>query len=108
MLEVQGHIVPMSTADSQQHFIGRVRFDGALVDKVLQGRHAPPAGVDQIDVGEAYVYPGLTDLHSHLGFATLPLWHEPAPHVADHGCTAICGRVRRRTSRPSVGRHTPI
>ena len=67
-----------STADAQQHFVGRVRFDGALVDKVLQGRHAPPAGVDQIDVGEAYVYPGLTDLHSHLGFATLPLWHEPA------------------------------
>ena len=78
MIEVQGHIVPMATADSQQHFAGRVRFDGALVDKVLQGRHAPPPGVDQIDLGEAYVYPGLTDLHSHLGFATLPLWHEPA------------------------------
>jgi 5-methylthioadenosine/S-adenosylhomocysteine deaminase len=78
MLEVQGHIVPMSTADAQQHFAGRVRFEGAVVESVLQGRHAPPQGVTQVDVGDAYVYPGLTDLHSHLGFSTLPLWHEPA------------------------------
>jgi len=78
MLELQGHIVPMATADAQQHFLGRVRFNGTVVDSVLQGRHAPPQGVTQIDVGDAYVYPGLTDLHSHIGFATLPLWHEPA------------------------------
>jgi 5-methylthioadenosine/S-adenosylhomocysteine deaminase len=78
MLELQGHIVPMATADAQKHFTGRVRFDGAVVDKVLTGRSTPPQGVRQIDVGDAYVYPGLTDLHSHLGFATLPLWHEPA------------------------------
>jgi len=78
MLELQGHIVPMATADAQQHFLGRVRLNGAVVDSVLQGRHAPPQEVTQIDVGDAYVYPGLTDLHSHIGFATLPLWHEPA------------------------------
>jgi 5-methylthioadenosine/S-adenosylhomocysteine deaminase len=78
VFEVQGHIVPMATSDAQRHFAGRVRFEGALVDSVLQGRHAPPAGVAQVDVGDAYVYPGLTDLHSHIGFATLPLWHEPA------------------------------
>ncbi|MEP7112383.1 MAG: hypothetical protein ABI862_03890 [Ilumatobacteraceae bacterium] len=78
MLELQGHIVPMATGDAQRHFTGRVRFDGAVVDKVLSGRHAPPTGIRQVDVGDAFVYPGLTDLHSHLGFATLPLWHEPA------------------------------
>ncbi len=78
MLEVQGHIVPLASGDATRHFTGRVRFDGALVDKVLQGRHAPPQGFRQVDVGDAYVYPGLTDLHSHLGFATVPLWHEPA------------------------------
>ena len=77
MLEIQGHIVPMATADAQRHFAGRVRFGGTLVDRVLQGRHAAPQGVEQVDVGDAYVYPGLTDLHSHLGFATLPLWSEP-------------------------------
>ena len=78
MLEVQGHIVPMAMADPQQHFIGRVRFDGGAVDTVLHGRQNPLPGTAQIDVGDAFVYPGLTDLHSHLGFATLPLWHEPA------------------------------
>ena len=39
------------------------------------------AGVEQVDVGDAYIYPGLTDLHSHLGFATLPLWHEKSRTV---------------------------
>ena len=77
MLEIQGHVVPMTTADTQQHFVGRVRMNGAVVDSVLEGRHDPPPDVLQVDVGEAFVYPGLTDLHSHIGFATLPLWHEP-------------------------------
>jgi 5-methylthioadenosine/S-adenosylhomocysteine deaminase len=77
-LEVQGQLVPMAAADGQRHFLGRVRFDNGVVDTVLQGRHDPPPGVRQVDVGDAFVYPGLTDLHSHLGFATLPLWHEPA------------------------------
>jgi cytosine/adenosine deaminase-related metal-dependent hydrolase len=77
-LEIQGHIVPVADTDPQRHFSGRVRFDGAVVDKVLTARHAPSSGVRQIDVGDAFVYPGLTDLHSHLAFATLPLWHEPA------------------------------
>jgi 5-methylthioadenosine/S-adenosylhomocysteine deaminase len=78
MLEIQGHTMPMATADPQRHFIGRVRLDGGLVGEVLQGRHDPPQGVRQVDVGESFVYPGLTDMHSHIGFATLPLWHEPA------------------------------
>ena len=58
-----------------------MRFAGGVVDSVRHGRHAAPAGVDQVDVGDAYIYPGLTDLHSHLGFATLPLWHEPTRTV---------------------------
>ena len=77
MLEIQGHVVPMTAADTQQHFLGRVRMNGAVVDSVLEGRHDPPPDVLQVDVGDAFVYPGLTDLHSHIGFATLPLWHEP-------------------------------
>jgi cytosine/adenosine deaminase-related metal-dependent hydrolase len=77
VLEIQGRIVAMAAADPHRHAVGRVRFDGAVVSQVLDGRHSPPAGVTQVDVGDAYVYPGLTDLHSHIGFATLPLWHEP-------------------------------
>src|SRR5207342_1578376 len=30
-----------------------------------------------VDVGDAYVMPGLIDLHNHLGYNTLPLWTEP-------------------------------
>ena len=77
MIELQGRIVALAESDPDRHFTGRVRFAGGLVDRVLQRRHPAPADVDQIDVGDAYIYPGLTDLHSHLGFATLPLWHEP-------------------------------
>jgi cytosine/adenosine deaminase-related metal-dependent hydrolase len=81
MLELQGRIVPVDVEDPQHHFSGRVRFDGELVERARRGRSDPPAGVVQVDVGDDYVYPGLTDLHSHLGFATLPLWHEPARTV---------------------------
>ena len=30
MLEVQGHIVAMDSADTERHVTGRVRFDGAF------------------------------------------------------------------------------
>jgi 5-methylthioadenosine/S-adenosylhomocysteine deaminase len=77
MLEMQGRLVAMATGDPQRHFVGRVRFDGAVITDVLEGTQNAPPGVTQVDVGDAFVYPGLTDLHSHIGFATLPLWHEP-------------------------------
>lgn len=81
MLELQGRIVALEAAEPERHFSGRVRFDGGVVDRVLRRRHGPPAGVVQVDVGDCWVYPGLSDLHSHLGFATLPLWHEPTRTV---------------------------
>ena len=81
MLELQGRVVALAKSDPEQHFVGRVRFANGVVDSVLRGRHSAPAGVEQVDVGEAYIYPGLTDLHSHVGFATLPLWHEPSRTV---------------------------
>ena len=81
MLELQGRVVALAKSEPERHFVGRVRFAGGIVDSVLRGRHSPPAGVEQVDVGDAYIYPGLTDLHSHLGFATLPLWHEPTRTV---------------------------
>ncbi|MGB5755396.1 MAG: amidohydrolase family protein [Acidimicrobiales bacterium] len=98
MLELQGRVVPLQRADPDAHLIGRVRFgpeidppsphpgsvggvasdSGPMVVEGFRARRAePPAGVHQIDVGDAYIYPGLTDLHSHLGFATLPMWDEP-------------------------------
>lgn len=90
-LELQGRLAPLDAADPDAHFIGRVRFEppsdgesveaaptGITVERVKARRASAPEGVVQVDVGESFVYPGLTDLHSHLGFATLPMWHEPA------------------------------
>ena len=49
-----------------------------VVEQVKAQRADPAAGenVRQVDVGDAFIYPGLTDLHSHLGFATLPMWED--------------------------------
>ena len=90
-LELQGRLVPLDAADPDAHFIGRVRFgpgdEGGIpvVEQVKARRAEPPAGenVRQVDAGESYVYPGLSDLHSHLGFATLPMWEDQ--HRKDTG-----------------------
>ncbi len=93
ILELQGRVVPFATDDPTAHFVGRVRFDtgagadqavnddghpAAAVEQVLARRAGPPDGVRQVDVGDSFIYPGLSDLHSHLGFATLPMWDEPS------------------------------
>ena len=35
-----------------------------------------------VDVGDAFVVPGLIDLHNHIGYNTLPLWTEPTAEDA--------------------------
>jgi cytosine/adenosine deaminase-related metal-dependent hydrolase len=44
-----------------------------------------------VDVGDAFVLPGLIDLHNHIGYNTLPLWAEPKqkPHLP----TTTAGRA---------------
>ena len=78
MLELQARLVPLASADPQRVFIGRVRFtpDG-LIDAVRSRRASGAAAKAVVDLGDAFVYPGLIDLHSHIGFASLPLWAEP-------------------------------
>ncbi len=90
-LEIQGRIVPLDRQAPDAHFLGRVRFarqdeqagsehaDAApwRVERVRHHRSRPAAGVRQIDVGDSWVYPALSDLHSHIAFATLPIWDEP-------------------------------
>ena len=41
---------------------------------------AAPAGFESapvVETGDAFVIPGLIDLHNHLGYNALPLWAEP-------------------------------
>lgn len=83
---IAGRIVPLTqqtdvAASESAAFKGRVwiRDDGAIAG-VTTSRKAPPAGmsgVPMVDVGESLVLPGFVDLHSHLAYATLPLWTEP-------------------------------
>ena len=54
--------------------------DDGLVEKVTSKGQKAPAGFDaapRVDVGDAVVYPGLIDLHSHIGFNAQPLWVDP-------------------------------
>jgi 5-methylthioadenosine/S-adenosylhomocysteine deaminase len=81
-LVIAGRIVPMTPTDPSAVFPGRVYLgDDGFVDAVTTGTAAAPAGFSTapvVDTGNAFVLPGLIDLHNHLGYNALPLWVEPA------------------------------
>ncbi len=81
-LVLAGVVAPMQKNDEGAAFAGRVWFgdDGAVVDVTARGEASPTGfdGAPRVGVGNAVIYPGLVDLHSHLGYNTLPLWSDPA------------------------------
>jgi 5-methylthioadenosine/S-adenosylhomocysteine deaminase len=81
-LAIAGRIVPMNSTDPSAVFAGRVYLgDDGFVDAVVAGTAAAPAGFADapvVDTGDAFVIPGLIDLHNHLAYNALPLWAEPA------------------------------
>lgn len=82
---LEGKVVPLASANEQQTFKGRVYVadpvDGVgRIEAVKRSGQAVPAGFANapvVSVGDAFIYPGLIDLHSHLGYNTLPLWSHP-------------------------------
>jgi imidazolonepropionase-like amidohydrolase len=80
-LVIAGRIVPMSSTDPSAVFAGRIYLgDEGFVEAVTVGNAQAPAGftgAPVIDTGDAFVIPGLIDLHSHLAYNALPLWAEP-------------------------------
>jgi 5-methylthioadenosine/S-adenosylhomocysteine deaminase len=80
-LVIAGRIVPMSSTDPSAVFSGRIYLgDDGFVEAVVSGTGAAPAGfagAPVVDTGDAFVIPGLIDLHNHLGYNALPLWVEP-------------------------------
>ncbi len=80
-LVIAGRIIPMSSTDPSAVFAGRIYLgDDGFVEAVTTGTAAAPAGFTNapvIDTGDAFVIPGLIDLHNHLGYNALPLWVEP-------------------------------
>ena len=85
MLELSGRVAPVSKADPDRVFEGRVGFSAdneqpeagvprGVVEHVKARRAPATPGFVHVDVGDAYIYPGLVDLHSHLGYNALGLW----------------------------------
>src|SRR5215813_9104789 len=71
----------MADSDPRKHFTGRVYLgdDGLIAGVTAAGDAAPPGFslAPVVDLGNAFVLPGLIDLHSHLAYNTLPLWTHP-------------------------------
>jgi len=80
-LVVDGNIAAMARGRERTVVPGTVWIgDDGLVEKVTGKGQKAPAGFDaapRVDVGDAVVYPGLIDLHSHIGFNAQPLWVDP-------------------------------
>ena len=85
-LVVAGRIVPLSRApkvasSETATFQGKVWIgDDGHIAAVTKGSAQGPAGFETApvaDVDNDLVIPGFIDLHSHLAYATLPLWVEP-------------------------------
>ena len=79
-LIVSGRVAPLDPQDPPAAFTGKVFLsDEGRVAAVRAQGESPPGGFStapEVDVGSAFVYPGLIDLHSHIGYNTLPLWRE--------------------------------
>jgi 5-methylthioadenosine/S-adenosylhomocysteine deaminase len=80
-LVLVGRVVALDLSNLNAASTGRVFIgDDGLIDAVSGMNGAAPAGFGAapvVDVGDAYVMPGLIDLHNHLGYNSLPLWTEP-------------------------------
>ncbi len=79
-LIVSGRIAPLDPRDPTASFTGKLFLtdDGRVAAVRAQGEAAPSgfSSAPEVDVGSAFVYPGLIDLHSHIGYNSLPLWRE--------------------------------
>ncbi|SAK86318.1 guanine deaminase [Caballeronia calidae] len=85
-LVISGRIVPFAmdggiASSEKSTFAGKVWIgDDGRIERVTRGNASGPPGFDKaavVDVGHNLVLPGFIDLHSHLAYATLPLWIEP-------------------------------
>lgn len=80
-LAIKATIVPLKKSAPQQTFAGRVYFSdtGRIAGTRTLNQTAPTGHADavEVDAGDAFAYPGLIDLHSHLGYNALPLWIQP-------------------------------
>lgn len=80
-LALRGTLVPIRKSAPRDVFPGTIYIgDDGRIDGVKEAGQAPPpgfAGISVVDLGDAFIYPGLIDLHSHIGYNALPLWTQP-------------------------------
>ncbi len=80
-LVLAGRVAAMAEGNEEETHKGRVWLaDDGTVAAVTKPGDPDPAGFDnanRLDVGNSVIYPGLVDLHSHLGYNTMPLWSDP-------------------------------
>jgi cytosine/adenosine deaminase-related metal-dependent hydrolase len=80
-LALQGTLVRLLKSNPKEVFEGRLYIaDDGRIAAVKAVGETPPSGFTDspvVDVGDAFVYPGLINLHSHLGYNALPLWTQP-------------------------------
>jgi cytosine/adenosine deaminase-related metal-dependent hydrolase len=102
-LTIAGRIVPLDRQDPDAVFKGRVHLDNSGAIESITTANAPmPSGFGNaptLDVGDAFVLPGLIDLHNHIGYNTLPLWVEPTQKEAFRHHNSWTGEP---SYRPSV------
>lgn len=85
-LVLAGLVAAMAEGHEDETTDGRVWLaDDGTVTAVTRAGQAEPVGFGdacRIDVGSSVIYPGLVDLHSHLGYNTMPLWADPGQSTA--------------------------
>jgi hypothetical protein len=119
-LVLAGRIVSLSAdtwvaTSEKSAFKGKVWIgDDGRIAAVTKGTKKGPAGFEsakKVDLGTNLIVPGLIDLHSHLAYATLPLWAEKdrtqpylhhdswpsRPSYAPEGFRCIRGRARSQS-----------
>lgn len=80
-LVLAGRVAAMAAGHEDETHEGRVWMaDDGTVAAVTKTGQPEPNGfgtADRVDLGSSVIYPGLIDLHSHLGYNTMPLWADP-------------------------------
>lgn len=84
-LVIAGEVAPMAPGAEEKSFVGRVWLtDDGRVEAVTRRRDRKPTGFTNapvVDVGDSVIHPGFIDLHSHIGYNSLPLWAHPGEAV---------------------------
>lgn len=78
-LVIAGRIASMAGGATEDPRPGRVWIHDGQIVAVTKGKKqvAGFAKAPEVDVGDAFVLPGLIDMHNHMAYNVLPLWSEP-------------------------------